>query len=314
MISQTSRRRFLTMTAAFAALPAMANATLPVAEWRGTALGAGASLCLVGSSGDEARDTFAAVEAELTRLEAIFSLYKTDSYLSRLNRAERLPPPPHEMLELLSLTGAIHASTNGVFDPTIQPLWALYAMTQGHQPDKSMLMEALARTGWDKVRITPSEIAFAHPGMALTLNGIAQGYITDRVALLLRGRGFDNVLVDMGEIVGLGQHADSGPWRVGVSAPDGRIVRRMTLSDRALATSSPMGTLFDDDGNVGHILDPRRGAPMEVRELVSVSADRAALADALSTAFCVMDDAEVAAALEVHTTARLEVNRKLVRV
>jgi thiamine biosynthesis lipoprotein len=164
------------------------------------------------------------------------------------------------------------------------------------------------------VRITPSEIAFAHPGMALTLNGIAQGYITDRVALLLRGRGFDNVLVDMGEIVGLGQHADSGPWRVGVSAPDGRIVHRMTLSDRALATSSPMGTLFDDDGNVGHILDPRRGAPMEVRELVSVSADRAALADALSTAFCVMDDAEVAAALEVHTTARLEVNRKLVRV
>ncbi len=150
--------------------------------------------------------------------------------------------------------------------------------------------------------------------MAMTLNGIAQGYITDRVADLLRRRGFDNVLVDMGEIVGLGQRGDGGAWRIGVSTPDGRIVHRTTLSDRALATSSPMGTLFDDDGNVGHILDPLRGVPIAVRELVSVSADRAALADALSTAFCIMDDAEAAAALEVHPTARLEVARHLIRV
>ena len=310
---QTSRRRFLTMTAAFAALPTMANATLPVAEWRGTALGAGASLRLVGLSNDEARGTFAAVEAELTRLETIFSLYKSESYLSRLNRAGRLLAPPPEMLELLTLSGAVHASTGGAFDPTIQPLWQLYSQTQGSQPDEHLLREALARTGWSKVRFTPSEIAFAYPGMALTLNGIAQGYITDRVAHLLSGRGFDNVLVDMGEILGLGQRSDSGPWRVGVSAPDGRVVRRMTLSDRALATSSPMGNIVNELGNVGHILDPWRGVPIAIRELVSVSADRAALADALSTAFCVMDDAEVAAALEVHSTAQLEVTRKLVR-
>jgi thiamine biosynthesis lipoprotein len=314
MITQTSRRRFLTMTAALMALPATANTTLPVAEWRGIALGAKASLRLVGLHRDEAQDTFAAVEAELARLESIFSLYNANSDLSRLNRAGRLSAPPPEMLEVLSLAGVVHASTNGAFDPTIQPLWALYANTQGRRPDNAVLTETLARTGWANIRITQSEIAFARPGMALTLNGIAQGYITDRVAGLLRGRGFDNVLVDMGEIVGLGQRAESGAWRVGVSAPDGHIVRRMTLSDQALATSSPMGTLFGDNGNVGHILDPRHGAPMAVRELVSVTADRAALADALSTAFCIMEDAEVAAALDVHTTVRLELNRKLIRV
>jgi len=313
MTFQTSRRRFLTMAAACVALPAMATTTLPVATWRGTALGAGALLRLVGLSDEEARDTFTAVEEELTRLEAIFSLHKADSYLSRLNRAGSLPVPPYEMLELLSLAGAVHASTNGAFDPTIQPLWTLYAQTRGRQPGKGILSAALTRTGWTNVRIAPSEIAFARPGMALTLNGIAQGYITDRVAGLLRGRGFSNVLVDMGEIVGLGQRADGNAWRAGVSAPDGRIVHRTTLSDRALATSSPMGTLFGD-GNVGHIIDPKRGAPTAVRDLVSLSADSAALADALSTAFCVMDDAEIAAALEVHPTAQLEVVRKRVHM
>ncbi|MGC1488935.1 MAG: FAD:protein FMN transferase, partial [Albidovulum sp.] len=70
------RRRFLAMTATFAALPTLARATPPVAEWRGPALGAGASLQLVGLTRKEARDTFAAVEAELMRLESIFSLYK----------------------------------------------------------------------------------------------------------------------------------------------------------------------------------------------------------------------------------------------
>ncbi|WP_340108639.1 FAD:protein FMN transferase [Pikeienuella sp. HZG-20] len=306
MTSDLPRRRFLTITAAFAALPAMAHASAPVAEWRGAALGAGASLRLVGVDRREARGDFAAVEAELSRLEDIFSLYRAGSALSVLNRDGRLPAPPPEMLELLSLAGAIHASTNGAFDPTIQPLWALYAETPGHAPDRAMLTAARARTGWSDVRIEPTEIAFAHPRMAMTLNGIAQGYITDRVAALLRGRGFSDVLVDMGEIAGLGRRADGGAWQVGVAAPDGRVIRRTTLKDRALATSSPMGTRIGDDGDVGHILDPRHGAPHALRDIVSVSADRAALADALSTAFCIMDDKDVSAALLSHPAARLE--------
>ena len=35
--------------------------------------------------------------------------------------------------------------------------------------------------------------------MGLTLNGIAQGYVTDRVVGILRAEGIDTRLVDMGE-------------------------------------------------------------------------------------------------------------------
>lgn len=313
MKTPISRRRFLTMTAAFAALPALADSAPPVTEWRGIALGARASLRLVGATEDAARDTFSAVEAELSRLEGIFSLYRNDSALSHLNKTGRLSAPPSEMLELLSLAAAIHRNTGGAFDPTVQTLWVLLAETGEDLPDSAKLDAARAGIGWKHVRATPAEVAFARPGMAMTLNGIAQGYITDRVADLLRQRGFTDVLIDMGEVRALGHRPDGRPWQAGIAAPDGRIVHRTTLGDRAVATSAPMGTRLGADGALGHILDPRTGIPVAARDLVSVSADHAVLADALSTAFSIMKDAEIAAALGAYPTARLEVARPLVR-
>ena len=67
------------------------------------------------------------------------------------------------------------------------------------------------------------------------------------------------------------------------------MLRRVALSDRAIATSSPSATVLDPEGAVGHILDPRTGRPDGRWRTVSVSAPSAAVADALSTAFCVME-------------------------
>jgi thiamine biosynthesis lipoprotein len=78
------------------------------------------------------------------------------------------------------------------------------------------------------------------------------------------------------------------------------------LSDRALATSAPLATLLDAERGVGHILDPRTGEPAARWRLASVSAPHAALADALSTAFCLMDRRTIDAALARHPDAALE--------
>ena len=51
------------------------------------------------------------------------------------------------------------------------------------------------------LRIDEDRVSFARRGMAATLNGIAQGYITDRVADRLRAEGMTSVLVDMGEVL-----------------------------------------------------------------------------------------------------------------
>lgn len=302
-----SRRRFLAIAASATAVPAFAGQ--PTAHWRGIALGAGASMRLEGLESDQAAPVFDAVEAELSRLEAIFSLYQRGSAIDRLNRDGRLDHPPAELLEVLSLAGRLHAATNGAFDPTIQPLWQLQAAgaVSGQAPTDGDLTEALHRTGWRHLRVDTHRLAFARPGMALTLNGIAQGFITDRIAALLRAQGLRDILIDMGEVAARGTRSDGAAWMAGVVTPEGQIVRKVQLRDRALATSSPSGTLLDPRGQVGHILDPATGQPARGQGVLSVSAPRAALADGLSTACCLLSAEQAAATVDGFPGARLEV-------
>jgi len=271
-----TRRRFLTISAAAVALPGVAHAG--AARWTGWAMGAAASMTLAGVSPEQGAPVFAEMEAELDRLENIFSLYRPNSALSRLNLDGALPAPPPELLEVLSLCDTLYHLSGGAFDPTVQPLWQALANDGNTNAARSLI-------GWNGVRHDAGAIRMARPGMALTLNGIAQGYVTDRVAGLLRARGFSDILVDIGEIAAHGAAPDTRPWTAKIAAPGGQIVHRVELRDRALATSAPAGTLLP--GGQGHILGPTGQAAH--RSLVTVSAPTAALADGLSTALCLLD-------------------------
>jgi FAD:protein FMN transferase len=298
--TMTTRRRFLAISAAALALP---NAVLarPVYTWSGIALGAGATIRL--AHPDAAAITARAAN-EIARLEDIFSLYRADSALSRLNRDGVLQHPPFELLECLSIAGAVHHATDGRFDPTVQPLWATYAeaAAQGKTPDPTAVKKALALTGWADVSFDAAAIAL-RPGMALTLNGIAQGYIADRVADLLAAEGLTDILIDTGEFRALGGQPQGGAWPVTL-AQGGAVA----LASRALATSAPLGTQFDSAGTLGHILNPKTGRSAAPRwRGITVSAHSAALADALSTAACLLDSTDqIAQTLAAFETCRLE--------
>ena len=285
-----SRRRILSIGAALAAGPFLGRAAQAAeAHWIGHALGAHASMRLIGLSDTEAAPVFTRIDAELRRLEGIFSLYSSQTALSRLNRDGVLDAPPAELLELLSLVREAHMQTGGLFDPTVQPLFRHYAEGSG------ALEDALAQVGWADVHVAGDRIAFAKPAMALTLNGVAQGYITDRIAALLRAEGFDNVLVNIGEIRAMGAGPDGAGWRIGLAAPQGGVEAVLRLSDSAVATSAPFGTMIDPMARVGHILHPRYGALPAHHRRVTVLHDSAAMADAFSTAAALMDDRELAA-------------------
>lgn len=283
-----NRRRFLTIAAAASVAPLGARAGDIHVE-TGNALGAKVTLRL---AHPDARVFAARAMAEIRRLEAIFSLYQPDSSLSHLNRDGRLVGPPAEFLECLTLADAVHQGSGGAFDPTIQPLWRAYAdaALHGTKPTPAESEAALECTGWSKVQRFAEAITL-RPGMALTLNGIAQGLIADRVANLLRAEGLDSVLIDTGEMAALGGPPTSDTWHVALQ--QGGAVE---LANRALATSAPLGMTFAADGRTSHILDPRTGRPAPALwKGVTISAPRAALADALSTAACLMptrDDIE----------------------
>lgn len=304
--SGLSRRRFLTISAAAVmAGPAVAAAS---ARWSGHAMGAPVSLQLAGVSEPEARRIWRAVDRELARLERIFSLYQPDSQLARLNRTGILTAPAPELREVFGLCDTLHRATGGAFDPTVQPLWRLRAETAaaGRQPSADEVRRARDLLGWADVLDDGDAIRLGRPGMALTLNGIAQGYVTDRIAGLLAGQGLQGILIDMGEIAALGTRADGQDWRAGIATPEGRIVARVVLRDRALATSAPFGTVLDARGATGHILDPRQPGREPLHRLVSISAGRAAVADGLSTAGCLLTAGEISQALIAFPGTKLE--------
>lgn len=296
------RRRFLRISAvaagAFLAGGLTARQDLRVRRWQGVALGAAASIEILGATGPDAATIFDDVEAELDRLENIFSLYRRHSVLSRLNAAGEMDAPPPELLEVLTLSRAVHSRTDGLFDPTVQPVFALYAdqyaISDGlGVPSADELASALALVDLDAVAFNEQHIRFARSGMALTLNGIAQGYISDQIAQMLRRRGFSNVLVNMGEVAAVGAGLDGKGWRVGLADAAGRVYRVLRVSDRAVATSALRGTLIDGAELVGHIFHPRKGPVTSYFDSVSVVHRSAGLADAFSTAAALMTPAQI---------------------
>ncbi len=156
-----SRRRFIAITAGFALASGQASAAQATADWQGFALGARVQLRLVGLDQGHAAHLIDITRNELLRLEKLFSLYQPGSALSQLNAEGRLQAPPPEMLELLAQVGAIHRATDGLFDPTIQPLWTAYANANG-TPTPDTIASAHAKIGWAKVRMDTGEISFDH--------------------------------------------------------------------------------------------------------------------------------------------------------
>lgn len=307
----SGRRRFLSIAAASAGLALLGQSSrarqVEFQTWSGTALGAQASIRLQHPDPAFARSLIAEARAEIERLEQVFSLYRADSALSTLNRQSYLDAPPLDLVRLLAEARRYGEITDGAFDVTVQPLWQVYTKhfwedgggTAG--PDEAVLTEALSRVDYRAVAIDPARIAFEKPGMAVTLNGIAQGYITDRVAELLRRAGLNEVLIDLGEIRALGRHPSGRPWTVGLSDPQkrARIRRRLDLDNAALATSAGAGTTFDREGRVHHLFDPRNGQSSTRYLGLSVRAPSATQADALSTGLFHLDQDRISSLLRL---------------
>lgn len=260
------RRRFMQIAAA-----AMAARPAQAAEWRGVALGADVSVRLTGAEADAA---LAELPSLLNQIEATFSLYRA-SELVALNHAGG-GGCSERMAQALALCDRLHHLTDGVFDPTVQPLWQ--ALATGAD-----LTVARSAIGWSRVSIQPD--LRLDQGQALTLNGMAQGFAADLVRDWLAGRGFTQALVDMGEQAALG-----GPFRLGIDD-----LGDATLNGTALAVSQPWATLV---AGQPHILHPQ-GLPPRWHT-VAVEADSAAIADGLSTAlvFANLDKARAMKAAE----------------
>jgi thiamine biosynthesis lipoprotein len=309
MTRPISRRRFIRISAAAAGLAVVpvgrsAQAVAGLVTWHGTMLGAVATMQIHHEDRDEAQRLISAACAEARRLERLFSLYLEDSALVELNRTGILIDPAVEFVDLMAISQRYAELTNGRFDPTVQPLWDLYAghFSQANAdqagPPQSALRAALARVGYERLTISRDRIVMPY-GTAVTLNGIAQGYVTDKIVDLLRSRGIVHSLVDMGETRAIGPRPDGQPWEVGIADPDvaGRTATILPIVDRAVSTSGAYGFRFDPEGRFNHLFDPTTGGCADRYRSVTTVSGNATAADALSTAFSLMGQPQIKAML-----------------
>lgn len=318
-----TRRRVVRIVAAAAGLPlviAAVRATAPAGQlfhWQGEVLGAVSELTLWHTDAALAQRTIVRIRGEIARYERIFSLYRPESEISRLNAEGALAKPSPELRGLVEASRRLSVLSGGAFDISVQPLWRMYeAHFWSHsdvQPDILSRARDVAQELVDfrNIDAGSTRIAFARPGMGITLNSLAQGFITDAVADLLRNEGFESAVVDLGEFRTLGRHPDGHPWRIGIrnGTAEGGIARTVELADTALAVSGGYGTTFEPSGRFHHIFDPHTGASADGLVDVAVIGPRATSANGLSTAICVTGEDRAPALLAAFPGTRAIVTR-----
>jgi len=233
------------------------------------------------------------IEAELKKVDGEFSMFNEQSTVARINRGEQ-PPRSAMFQEVFELAQTVSRETNGAFDITVAPLvnaWG-FGFKNAQMPTRQQVDSLL------KIR---NQYDFA---------AIAKGYGSDVVARLLRSRGIQNFMVEIGgEIVTQGISEKRLPWKIGVTKPTddplsegGELQTVLNVTDIAMATSGNYRNFYYKGGKkYAHTIDPKTGYPVQHSLLsATVLAKSCATADAYATSFMVMGLERAKDVLERH--------------
>jgi thiamine biosynthesis lipoprotein len=249
------------------------------------AMGTLVSVQAVHASAAFAEDAIDAAFAEMSRIVPLLDRHDAASPVSHLNDSGRVRDAPRELTALLERARRFHSLTRGAFDVTVKPL--LDVAAAGRTSPRAMA-EAAELVGTENVALRGREVRFTRAGMGVTLDGIAKGYVVDRMAEALDAHGLQRFLVNAGGDIRAAGGSGDGPWTIGVRDPHspGELCGLVELTTGAIATS----------GNylrrVPHLVDAAARRIANGTASVSVAAPDATTADAIATALFAMGPAE----------------------
>ncbi|MCC6676145.1 MAG: FAD:protein FMN transferase [Phycisphaerales bacterium] len=229
-------------------------------------------------------------------LEGIMSDYRPGSELMRLcGRAGEGPVAVSpDLFEVLRISRGLSRDTHGAFDVTVGPAVALWreARKSGKLPGPAERARAMSLVGWEQVRLDERArtVALSRPGMRLDLGGIGKGYAAQRAVEEIRARGLARCLVALAGDIVVGESPPGREgWEVEIAGGQGRSAGAVLLANAAVSTSGDTEQFVELEGRrYSHIMDPRTGLGIEGGLSATVIAPRGELADALSTAVCVL--------------------------
>ena len=256
-------------------------------------MGTDVTITVVAPSTAEGAAAIDAGMAELRRLDAMLSLYKDQSELTKVNQSagKKAVAVSPEMIEITE--DAIEASklSEGVFDVTVGPLVVLWQMRlkEDKIPTDGEIARVRKLVDYRNIVVDrkASTIFLKKPGMIMDFGGM-KGYTADRAADVIRKRGIANAIIAVaGDIWVLGRREDGSPWRIGVQHPreKDKLLAVLDLNDKYISTSGDYERfVIREKKRYHHIIDPRTGKPSKGVISCTLIGKRGALIDPLSKA------------------------------
>lgn len=260
------------------------------------AMGTFVSMTLIHPSRDEAQEAMGLAFEEIGRLTRSMSRFDQTTAVSQLNREGTLNDVPPEVAEVVAKGLDYYRLSRGSFDISVKPVVDLFRESfgsgEGKPPTEDRLREVLGLVGSNMIELKGRSLRFSKPGMGITLDGIAKGYIVDKASRVLASHNIRHHLINAGgDIRTMGLRQDKKPWTIAIQDPNKgkRYPDIIRMTDGAIATSGNYEVYFDREKMFHHIVDPKTGLSPEASTSVSVIADTAMDADALSTSVFVMN-------------------------
>ncbi|MBN2589105.1 MAG: FAD:protein FMN transferase [Sedimentisphaerales bacterium] len=232
---------------------------------------------------------------ELERLELELSRFEESSDITRINHlpAKQILRLSLDAFECLKISHQMYHETNKAFDVTIGPLFNCWHEKDGsaRTPSQEEIEKASKNIGMNLLELDESlhAIWLSVSPIQMDLGGVGKGYAVDKMAEMLREWSIDIALISGGfsSVLALDAPPDTKGWPLSLSNPSNRkqIIAKAYLQNRAIGSSGVK--------KGGHIISPRTGHPVEGKAASWSSAPTAAVADALSTAFMIMDLDEI---------------------
>jgi thiamine biosynthesis lipoprotein len=256
-------------------------------------MGTDVTITVVAKTAEEGATAIDAGMAELRRLDAMMSLYKNDSEITRVNLAAGKYPVKvsSEMIEAVEDATAVSKLSGGVFDITVGPLVVLWQMRlkEGKIPTDREIERIRPLVNYRNIEVNrnASTIFLKKPGMIMDFGGM-KGYTADRAAGVIRKRGIANAIIAVaGDIWVMGHREDGKPWRIGVQHPrqQDKTLAVLDLSDKYISTSGDYERfVIKEKKRYHHIIDPRTGKPSRGVISATLIGNKGALIDPLTKA------------------------------
>ena len=254
------------------------------------AMGSPCELQCYASTPEFAQTVARQITADIYRLEQKYSRYKTDSFLSKINKVAASGGSiliDEETASLLHYAQTCYELSDGLFDITSGILRRAWRFDSGILPDDKIIETLLKHIGWHHLQVENGMLTFSQAEMELDFGGIVKEYAADRAATICANLGILHGIINLGgDIKIIGSHPDGKAWRVGIQHPRDKmkIWKTLKLKTGALASSGDYERYFLIDGvRYGHILNPQTGYPVRKLAAVSVVADLCVVAGSAAT-------------------------------